>query len=360
MTSASRTSGATVAITSASSRPRKMPTVANITAPSATSARMLSSVWETIVPSTTGKRSRMRPSRRARISAREGSPSRAGIVADISTPIIVAARGVAPAHADARQRGAQDRVPGLGAQQHRGAHQRERDQHPDRRRRQQRAADRLEPDPVERERGQADAGERSAERPAPRRARRARGGGALAGASFGSSEGSRRGRTRGPGSAGRGRRCGPAARGAGRGLRLGERLLVDLRHLGGHLRPGEALGALARGAGHALAPLGVEREVAQGLAELDGVAGRHQQAVLALAHDVAVAGDARGDHRRRRRERLGQHHAEALAAEGRRAEQVGRAEQAPLLLLGDAAGDLDALGVEQQRLDLLARWRRRP
>ena len=52
------------------------------------------------------------------------------------------------------------------------------------------------------------------------------------------------------------------------------------------------------------------------------------------------------------RERLGQHHAEALAAERRRAEQVGLAEQAPLLLLGDAPGDLDALGVEQQRLDL--------
>ena len=51
---------------------------------------MFSSVCETSVPSTTGKRSRMRPRRRDRISAREGSPSRAGSVADISTPIIVA------------------------------------------------------------------------------------------------------------------------------------------------------------------------------------------------------------------------------------------------------------------------------
>ena len=62
----------------------------NITAPSTTSARMFSSVCETSVPSTIGKRSRTRPTRLATISAREGSPSRAGSVADISTPIIVA------------------------------------------------------------------------------------------------------------------------------------------------------------------------------------------------------------------------------------------------------------------------------
>ena len=66
---------------------------------------MLSTVWETSVPSTTGKRSRMRPSRRDRIRAREGSPSRAGSVADISTPIIVA-------RAVSRRRG---RTPGSAA-----------------------------------------------------------------------------------------------------------------------------------------------------------------------------------------------------------------------------------------------------
>ena len=49
---------------------------------------MLSSVCETSVPSTTGNRSRTRPSRRATISARDGSPRRAGSVADMSTPII--------------------------------------------------------------------------------------------------------------------------------------------------------------------------------------------------------------------------------------------------------------------------------
>ena len=41
------------------------------------------------MPSTDGSSSRGRPSRRATISAREGSPSRAGSVADISTPIEV-------------------------------------------------------------------------------------------------------------------------------------------------------------------------------------------------------------------------------------------------------------------------------
>ena len=66
-----------------------MPTVANITVPSTASARRLSSVWDTSVPSTTGKLSRTRPTRRATISAREGSPRRAGRVADMSTPIIV-------------------------------------------------------------------------------------------------------------------------------------------------------------------------------------------------------------------------------------------------------------------------------
>ncbi len=58
--------------------------------PSRTSATRLSRVWETRVPSRTGKVSRMRPVRRASARARAGSPSRAGRVADISTPIIVA------------------------------------------------------------------------------------------------------------------------------------------------------------------------------------------------------------------------------------------------------------------------------
>ena len=58
--------------------------------PSRTRATMLSSVCETSVPMITGNVSRMRPVRRESESARAGSPSRAGRVADISTPIIVA------------------------------------------------------------------------------------------------------------------------------------------------------------------------------------------------------------------------------------------------------------------------------
>ena len=56
--------------------------------PSTASATRLSKVWEISVPSTIGNRSRTRPRRRATISARDGSPRRAGSVADISTPII--------------------------------------------------------------------------------------------------------------------------------------------------------------------------------------------------------------------------------------------------------------------------------
>ena len=73
----------------------------------------------------------------------------------------------------------------------------------------------------------------------------------------------------------------------------------------------------------------------------------------AVAHDVAVAGDVRGDHRRARGERLGQHHAEALAAQRRRAQHVGVARHAMLLVVGDLAQRHDAAVVEQQRIDLL-------
>ena len=58
--------------------------------PSRARATRLSIVCETRVPSRTGKVSRIRPVRRASVSARAGSPKRAGRVADISTPIIVA------------------------------------------------------------------------------------------------------------------------------------------------------------------------------------------------------------------------------------------------------------------------------
>ena len=57
--------------------------------PSSTSARMFSRVCETIVPITVGRFSRGRPVRRATMSARDGSPRRAGSVADMSTPMKV-------------------------------------------------------------------------------------------------------------------------------------------------------------------------------------------------------------------------------------------------------------------------------
>ena len=97
---------------------RTGPTVVNITAPRITSASTLSSVCETSVPSTAGRRSRGRPSRRATISAREGSPSRAGSVADISTPIDVPCMASAKRGRAAGSAALQDRVPGDGAQDH--------------------------------------------------------------------------------------------------------------------------------------------------------------------------------------------------------------------------------------------------
>ncbi len=58
--------------------------------PSRTRATRFSIVCETSVPSRTGKVSRILPVRRASVSALAGSPRRAGRVADISTPTIVA------------------------------------------------------------------------------------------------------------------------------------------------------------------------------------------------------------------------------------------------------------------------------
>ena len=132
-----------------------------------------------------------------------------------------------------------------------------------------------------------------------------------------------------------------------------DRALVDLGDLGGHARPREALGTLARGHGHPLAASRVGCQGAQRLAELDRVARRHQQAVHAVPDHVAVSRDVGGHDRGARGERLGQHHAEALAAERGRAEQVHGAEQAPLLLLGHPPDHVHALRVEQERLDLL-------
>ena len=59
-------------------------------APRITRASRFSADCETRVPSRTGKLSRIRPVRRASTIARAGSPRRAGSVADIRTPTIVA------------------------------------------------------------------------------------------------------------------------------------------------------------------------------------------------------------------------------------------------------------------------------
>ena len=81
--------GAIAATSSASWWPLNRSTEENMIAPSTIRATMLSSVWETSVPRTTGKFWRGRPLRRATTSAREGSPNRAGSVDDISTPMKV-------------------------------------------------------------------------------------------------------------------------------------------------------------------------------------------------------------------------------------------------------------------------------
>ena len=80
------------------------------------------------------------------------------------------------------------------------------------------------------------------------------------------------------------------------------------------------------------------------LGEALGVGGGDQDAVGAVVDDVAVAGDVGGDDRRAGRERLDQHHPEALAAERRRAEDVGLMKAAPQLVLGEPAAGLDRLG----------------
>ena len=185
--------------TSASSPRLKTPTVANMTVPSTHRARMLSSVCDTSVPSTTGKRSRIRPSLRDTISARDGSPRRAGRVADMSTPIIVA-------RAVSRRR---TRVPGSAARRiacqasARTSIERHMSMKPTSTQtgvaaRSARPMDSM-PEPLERQHGEPGTGcGADADRHPPRHARCACAG--RCARSSGSSDGSRSGRARGPGS----------------------------------------------------------------------------------------------------------------------------------------------------------------
>ncbi len=71
--------------------------------------------------------------------------------------------------------------------------------------------------------------------------------------------------------------------------------------------------------------------------------------------DVPVARDIGSDDRRARRERLGQHHAEAFAAQRRRTEEIGVRKLPALGGLVNLAERAHAAAIKQQRLELF--WR---
>ena len=125
----------------------------------------------------------------------------------------------------------------------------------------------------------------------------------------------------------------PDPGGARRGTTDRQSLLVAVEHLGGDVRPGEAPGSRMRCGGHpASAVPAIERERTQRLGQRERIAGRREHTVDPVAHDVAVAGDVRGDDGRAGSERLGEDHAEALAMQRRRAQHLGPGE------LGQLAG----------------------
>ena len=338
-------------------RPRwrwlKRSTVENMTIPRPTSATTLSSVCETIEPTTVGRLSRGRPVRRATISAREGSPRRAGSVADMSTPMNVPCRASERrrrASGSAAVRIACHATPRTTIEPH------------------------IRPRPSSTQVGVARSRlspiwsrpmRCSASRASNPAARPARPMPALRAAARRRSrpsrlDASRLGRRRsagrrGPRSAGTAPRNTPARSRAVDGPRHGDGVGVGLEDLAGDGRPGVARRVRARLDGHGRALLGRHGEVAQRLGQGGGVAARHEHAVDPVAHDVAVAGDVGGDDRRAGGEGLGEHHAEALAAQRGRDEQVGRGQGLRLLGVGDLAQDVDALrAVEHERLDLVA------
>ena len=251
------------------------------------------------MPSTTGSVSRARPIRRATISAREGSPRRAGSVADMSTPMNVpcmASRRLARRQVGAAARMACQAMaranmaahisaspaatrPGLEASSE--------------------AATRVDADALQRERGQPGGSER-----ADGEAGAAQGAQCAAAAPASGRRGpaaARAAARRGRAAAGR-RARGRSARRRGRRSRRPERrramrLLIAVEHFGGHVRPGEALGALARGERHARAQAWIERERAQRLGKRERVAGRHEQPV---EHRHAGRRGSRGCRRRPR------------------------------------------------------------
>jgi hypothetical protein len=126
----------------------------------------------------------------------------------------------------------------------------------------------------------------------------------------------------------------------GRRRRL-DRPLVDLADLIRDAGPGVALSASPRRLAHRGEALGLVMGALQLLGEPLRVAGRDEDAVDAVADDVAVAGDRRGDRRGAGGKRLGQDHAEALARERGGAEHVGLVQRPPEPVFGDATADLD-------------------
>ena len=304
---------------------------------------MFRSVCETSVPSTTGRRSRTRPTppghdQRARRLAEARRQRGRHQHADHRRRAPRRGGGRAPG-----QRGAQDRVPGLGAESIDAHISAKRDQHPDGRGGHQR---------VGRSTRCRCAGARATARPAPprrrgdqhapARARHARGG-ARRGAWL-----ERRQPLRAHARAGLGRarrRARARARRAA-GSALGHARARPRRHpitSRGDVRPREALGALARGLAHPAAALRVDRQRRAAPRRAPRGRRRDEHAVDAVAHHVAVARDVGGDDRRARRERLGQHHAEALAAERRRAEHVRLAAAGATSRRRRPARDLHAL-----------------
>ena len=205
---------------------------------------------------------------------------------------------------------------------HRGAHQRQPDQHPHGLR-------------VARARGRSAAGRCAGARAARRRRRRRRRGRPAArrgdrsprrprGGGGSSERQAARGRARArrrPGSAPirTAARC--AAR-LGRGHRA--RVLVGGGDLLGDPRPGVALGAARRRRRRA-ARVRAGSSARSRSVSASAVASPRgtSRPSTPSRDDVAVAGDVGGDDRRAGGERLGQHHAERLAAERRRAQHVG-------------------------------------
>ncbi len=305
--------------------------------PSRPSARMLRAVCETRVPSSTGNVSRIRPTRRESTMARAGSPRRAGSVADISTPIIVAEvtsrrrsglRGSA-ARAIANQETARKNMEAIikaVAISTQPASERTTLAttfwRPIRcaaiavRTRPRRPATPSAMRLATRCLATAWAGGRIERRKPP---------GRPPGAPIDRRHTSLPGQTRG----GRG--------GLGRVLDL----LVHLLDLRGDARPGVASGRFACRATHRLAPGRLEIDPLELLRQPLRVGRWHQHAVGAVGDHVGVPRDRGGDHRRAGRERLRQHHPEALSGERGRAEHVGLVQVAPELLAIDPAERLD-------------------